>query len=98
MKVRFEISYKMKDSCKLRCRKLLQPKDAWPGVMETLKYSSEVVPPGHIKQVEPIPPVQLALKLLPFSQKAALMAVILFAGIRKSNGLIGDRSVYDSLC
>ncbi|GIY76271.1 hypothetical protein CEXT_47671 [Caerostris extrusa] len=31
----------MKYSCKLRCQKLLQPKDAWPGVMETLKYSFE---------------------------------------------------------
>ncbi|GIX87865.1 hypothetical protein CDAR_83101 [Caerostris darwini] len=52
---------------------------------------------GHIKQMEPIPPVQLVLKLRPSSQPVALIVVILFAGIRKSNGLTADRSVTAAL-
>ncbi|GIY53638.1 hypothetical protein CEXT_188301 [Caerostris extrusa] len=78
----------MKDSCKLRCRKLLQPED---GVMETLKYSLET---GALIVVILFAEVRKPNGLTAGrSVTAALIAVILFAGIRKSNGLSADRSV-----
>ncbi|GIX87858.1 hypothetical protein CDAR_83061 [Caerostris darwini] len=47
--------------------------------------------------MEPIPPVQLAHKILSSSQTAALNVAILFTGIRKSNGLTANRSVTAAL-